>query len=549
VVGAHDIHIRTFRSTIDGSVQQYAVRPASHDAASDHEHHSPALMLALHPAGVSCEEFVEQYAAKDWAHVVVPTGRRAYGFDWEDWGRTDALEALADAQRHYSHNPARIFLTGNSMGGHGVWHLGVTYPARFAAIGPVDAWASFWSYGGGIPIADDDAPIDQMLLRAYAPSDTLKLIGNLRDVGVSIVHHENNTDVSVAQSRFMRSRLAEFHSRFAYFETPGSSETTTVDSPALMEFLRLQPTHTDDERDTIDFTTASPGVSHGSHWVSIEAQLEQLRPSRVAIRRDKPGRAFVAKTINVARLAIDIAQLSPSQPIHVAIDGQTLPPIDWPNSDARLWFERTDDEWTVSDPPDATQKHPHRYGTFKSVFDNRVVLVYGTQGTAEENAWAAAKARFDAETFWYRGNGSLDVLADTEFRPEAEPDRNVVLYGNADTNSAWPALLSTSPVQVRGGQVRVGVRPEADDDLATLFVRPRPGSDRAVVGVVGGTGPVGMRLTNRLRYFVSGVAYSDVLVFGPGVLTEGTADIRAAGFFGNDWRVESGEFEWRDMAL
>ena len=83
-----------------------------------------------------------------------------------------------------------------------------------------------------------------------------------------------------------------------------------------------------------------------------------------------------------------------------------------------------------------------------------MMFVYGTKGTAEENAWALAKSRYDAETFAYRGNGSIDVVADTEFEPEAEPDRNVILYGNADTNAAWAALLGASPVQVRRGSIR-----------------------------------------------------------------------------------------------
>ena len=156
------------------------------------------------------------------------------------------------------------------------------------------------------------------------------------------------------------------------------------------------------------------------------------------------------------------------------------------------------------------------------------------------------KARYDAETFWYRGNGSVDVVTDIDFDPSASRDRNVILYGNADTNAAWAPLLGESPVQVRSDAVLVGQRELTGSDLACLFVRPRPGSERATVGVVAGTGVTGMRLTERLPYFVSGVAYPDFIVLGPDVLTAGTAGIRAAGFFGTDWSVGAGEFAWRD---
>ena len=82
-------------------------------------------------------------------------------------------------------------------------------------------------------------------------------------------------------------------------------------------------------------------------------------------------------------------------------------------------------------------------------------------------------------------------------------------------------------------------------DLACLFIRPRPGSDIASVGVVTGTGGPGMRLTGRLRYFLSGVAYPDLIVIGPEMLATGSAGVRVAGFFGQDWSVENGDLAWR----
>jgi len=210
-----------------------------------------------------------------------------------------------------------------------------------------------------------------------------------------------------------------------------------------------------------------------------------------------------------------------------------------------VWLARDDDQWSNVGIPAADLKGPQRYGTFKEAFRNRVIFVYGTAGKPEENAWAFAKARYDAETFWYRGNASIDMIPDTAFDAAAEPDRNVILYGNAETNTAWEALLADSPVQVRRGLIRIGERELAGDDLGCLFVRPRPGSDRALIGVVTGSGLAGMRLTERLPYFVSGVAYPDCVVLGPEVLTEGTAGVRAAGFFGLDWTVTNGEFAYQ----
>src|SRR5262249_48180586 len=120
--------------------------------------------------------------------------------------------------------------------------------------------------------------------------------------------------------------------------------------------------------------------------------------------------------------------------------------------------------------------------------------------------------------------------------------RGVILYGHAESNAAWKALLGDGPVQVRRGLVQAGGRKETGEDLGCLFVRPRPGSDTALVAVVGGTGVKGMRLTDRLPDLVSGVGYPDVLVLGPETPTKGAGGVRLAGFFGPDWGVETGEF-------
>ena len=138
--------MRTFISDIDGSVQYYAVAPVKQNQKDGP---SLALFLSLHGAGVEATGQAAAYASKTWGHLIAPTNRRPYGFDWEDWGRMDALEVLEHAQKLYKTDPQRTYLTGHSMGGHGTWHVGATFPDRFAAIGPSAGWVSFSTYAGG----------------------------------------------------------------------------------------------------------------------------------------------------------------------------------------------------------------------------------------------------------------------------------------------------------------------------------------------------------------------------------------------------------------
>jgi dienelactone hydrolase len=558
VAGQDDVQVRTFLSRIDGSVQPYAVRPAlrrrfqpaserSEPAGDDRELSS--MIVTFHDAGVDCAAHAALYAAKNWAHVVAPQGRRPYGFDWEEWGRIDALEAIADARVRYPSDPRRTYLTGYGMGGHGAWHLGVTGPGLFAAVGPSAGWASYWSYGGGMPTSVASDGLDALIARVCLPSDTVQVLSNLSDLGVYVLHGDGDEIVPVAQARFMRSRLAAYHTNFAYLERPGvrhAADPECCDWPPMMEFFARLAQPASAEREAIDFTTADPGVTSRYDWLTIEAQQEPYRLSRVSIRQNVDTRTFVGQTTNVARLAIDLGHLPPGQPIDVTLDGQQIERLSAPADRAKLWFERDDAQWHSADPPSFGIKGPERNGTFKSAFDHNVLLVYGTGGTEAEDRWAEAKARYDAETFWYRGGGSPEVMADRDFTLEQTVDRSVILYGNADTNAAWFKLLATCPVQIGRGQIRVGDRTESGDDLAVLVVYPRTDSKLACVGAVAGTGLAGMALTNRIRYFVSGVSYPDfVVVKAPDDESE-SARILEWRNFTTKWNAHPTEFAWQN---
>ncbi len=543
---------RAFISDIDGSVQYYGFNPAQNPERFPQS----ALVLSVHGAQVEAINQSGSYYGKDWAHIVAPTNRRPYGFNWEDWGRIDALEVLDLAQQQYNIDPNRVYLTGHSMGGHGTWHIGALHPDKFAAIGPSAGWLSFWSYRarGQIDLEDMD-PMEEMLLRATLQSHTMKMAKNYKQLGIYIIHGENDRSVRADESRAMVAELEKFHKDFVYHEEPEvghwwdhSDEpgADCVDWPPLFDFFARHARPLDSRQRIVDFQTPNPGVSDRNHWLYIDAQNEIGKMSRVKILYDPGKQRFSGSTENVSRLAFDTANLRADQPVTVVLDSQTVENISLSPQTRKLWFHQQDGRWSRGEAPSPDVKNAARYGVFKDAFKNRMIFVYGTKGTAEENAWAFAKARFDAEHFWYQGNGSVDVVRDVDFDPSAEPNRNVIIYGNANTHASWKALLDDSPVQVHRGKIQIGDKQLTGDDLGSVFIRPRPGSDIASVGVFSGTGVIGMRSNDRRPSFAPGFAYPDLAVFDAGKFREGENGTIVAGFFGPDWQVESGEFVWQD---
>ena len=546
-----DVYRRTFRSDIDGSVQYYAVRPAVPLSGDGTTH---ALVLSLHGAGVEAQGQAASYAPKVWADIVCPTNRRPFGFDWEDWGRQDALEVLSLARAELNSDPARTYLTGHSMGGHGAWQLGVTFPSLFAATAPSAGWISFASYAGGDSPANP-TPIQQMFMRASQSGNTLAMAHNLSAEGVYILHGTADDNVPPSEAREMARVLGTFHHDWTLFEqpgaghwwsVPGASGAACVDWPPIFDLFSRRRIPSASAVRQIVFTTVNPGVSSEMRWLRVEQQMRSLLPSSVDGSMDPTQRTFDLTTLNVSRMALDASGLEGTGEVRITVDGQKVPVT--PGHSKEIELACRNGKWLAATAVDMSEKNPVRYGPFKAAFGHRMQFVYGTHGSLDENAWAAGKARYDAETWAYRGNGSVDVLPDTRFDPKAEPDRGLVLYGNADTNLAWPALLGSSPVQVRRGSVTVGGKRFAQENLACLFLRPRPGSREACVAAVSGTGLEGLRLTERLPIFLSGAGFPDCTVLDSSELAVGEPGVRAAGFFGNDWGVESGEFVWNEIA-
>ncbi|MGM0531119.1 MAG: prolyl oligopeptidase family serine peptidase [Bacteroidota bacterium] len=542
---------KTFISEIDGSLQYYAVNPASSE-----DNKSKALFLSVHGASVEAINQAQSYHSKPWGHVVAPTNRRPYGYDWENWGRMDALEVLDIAKKKYNIDPERVYLTGHSMGGHGTWYLGVTYPDKWAAIGPSAGWNSFWTYGSS-RLLEQANPIEKFYYRSMSPSNTFGLVENLvNNTGIYIIHGKDDQVVPVDQAYQMMDTLDKHEINYRFHEEPGAGHwwdnsdapgADCVDWPPLFDYFSRHRIPENREIQQVTFVTANPGVSAYKHWLGIEAQINHLKISQADIQFVPGKNIFQGETKNVARLSFNLAHLPKNDSIGFSIDGQSVQKVPYPEQAEELWLSRNEDgTWeTISNPSDKL-KGPHRYGTFKGAFRNRFMFVYATQGSPEENKNAYNKAKYDAETFWYQGNGAIDIIPDTSFNASDYAGRDVILYGTKESNDAWNDLLTDSPIQVSKENISVGDKDLTGKSLASIFVRPREDSGSTSVGVVSATGSKGWKLLNSRKYMYPFYNAPDFAVFDAGEIGTKNTGIQVAGYYGVDWSLEKGDIRWKN---
>lgn len=536
------VHKRTFYSSVDRSVQYYAVQPASVKGAK-------AMVMSLHGAGVEATGQAASYGQKPWCNIVCPTNGRPYGFDWEDWGRINALDALADAKKVFSPDPDKVYLTGHSMGGHGTWSIGFNHPDLFAAIAPCAGWISFWSYAGAADWKEPDA-VEKLLRRAANPSDTLLLLNNAKELGIYIQHGDKDDNVPVEQAREMRERLGKFHKDFDWHEEPGQSHWFDTDPEAganvqdyapLFDFLAKHRIRNEAERRYWDLTTVNLNASHSVANVGILAQAKAAEPSRVQIRTYADQSFEEVTSTNVYMIVI--SALGGRTDFKLKLDNQDFD-VKLGDQTAQVYI-KSDSGWQPQSP---TTSHIVRYLSpqFKSCLGRSAV--FGTRGSRPENEWSYNKARYDAETWWYRGNGSMDLSPDTEWVAVAgmRDWKGITLYGNEDTNSAIKSARTITDTSVKKTTLKLAGR-DLQGDLGLLTViHPERDMPAATIGVIGGTTLKGCRSTDRLPIFLSGVHYADVFVNTPEMYLKGSKGVKMTGFYGPDWSAEKGEFAVRD---
>lgn len=105
------------------------------------------VILFLHGAGergsdglahtqVGLPANIRQHVER-WPAVVVMPQCPAESYWTEPAMQTMALAALAEEQKNYNPDPARVYLTGLSMGGYGSWLMASQHPELFAAVAPI----------------------------------------------------------------------------------------------------------------------------------------------------------------------------------------------------------------------------------------------------------------------------------------------------------------------------------------------------------------------------------------------------------------------------
>ena len=376
------------------------------------------------------------------------------GFDWEEWGHFNALNALDDARRRFSVDESRVYLTGHSMGGHGTWHVGSHHPGLFAALGPSAGWSSFYSYGGS---ARPEGPFQ----RARAHSDTPEYLSNLAQRGIYIIHGDADDNVPLSEGeRLFELASAESDDVEMHIE-PGAGHwwdgenaagVDCVDWDPLFDFFRER--RLDPLELSFRFRSPSPSYSSTHSYLKLLAAENPSRDLIATSAYDEARSALSLTLENVLAFELDGAKLRERGVESVEVNGEV--------------YQLNDELLRVGE---TSGKGPGRSGPFNQVYRAPFCWVYPDEEPAPRRLAAYLNS------YWALiGNGQGCALPLSEVNAEVSERRNLIYLGFYPEE--LPLDLSLLPFS--WDDLEVSFRDVGIFGAAAMSLVPRPVEDLEV---------------------------------------------------------------------
>lgn len=437
--------VRAYRSSLDGSIQPYALlTPSDYRERQDWR-----MDVVLHGRDSSLTEakFIATHqgdAPKDLDHVQVEVyGRGNNAYRWA--GEADVFEVIEHAA--VSINRDRVVLRGFSMGGAGTWHIGLHHPDRFCVLGPGAGFTTTHGYVPGLP--HELPEYAEKCLHIYDAVDYAENAYN-----VPVVAYSGEKDPQRQAATNIENALANFPEplRFTHLIAPGLEHQMPKEwqAKADTEYRR----YADKGRsvpERVRFVTYTPRYGR-CDWVQIDALRRTYE--RAEVDGTRKENSFDVTTKNVRRITLLLESQKPLQA--VKIDGQQID-IKQLSADqtSYLTLEWATDKWELLKDLQSIharlrtqpEKRARLQGPIDDAFTAKFVVIKprGTTFSSETaNSISAVVSQF--ESIWDRYfRGTLPQATATV--GGALKGQNLILFGDPQSNPIIAELLPKLPIR------------------------------------------------------------------------------------------------------
>ncbi len=539
--------VRGYRSKIDGSVQPYGlVVPASATPGAPHPYR---VDFWCHGRGETMTElaFLDQRQkspgqfAPPEAIVVHLYGR--YSCANKFAGEVDLFEALDHLKRTYAVDENRLVVRGFSMGGAACWQYAVHHAGKWCAAAP---GAGFSETAEFLRTYQEEVLqptwYEQKLWHLYDSTDYALNLFNCPTVAYSgeIDRQKQAADMMVKALQAEGMELTHLI---------GPKTAHAYHPETLKEIVRRVDAIAQRGRnpvpDTIRFTTWTLRYNE-CLWLTVEGLEKHWERARVDAEIDHAGHAMKATTKNISALTFSfnsgLCPFDATIPVRVTLDGQTLD-ANVPQTD-RSWkthFSKAGGKWAIvaalAEPPLA--KRPGLQGPIDDAFLDGFTMVRptGTPLNDKVGKWAATEMAHATEHWRKQFRGDAPVKDDAAITDEDIASRNLVLWGDPQSNKVLARIADKLPIKWDAQGVRIGEKMTFDAaHHVPILIFPNPLNPKRYIVLNSGFTYREYDYLNNARQVPKLPDYAIVDLNLP-VTTRAPGGITTAGFFGEHWEL------------
>lgn len=539
--------VRGYRSIIDDSVQPYGlVVPPNYTGPDDRKRR---LDLWCHGRGEKLSElsFIEG-RLRDPGQFVPAGGivLHLYGRYCcanKFAGEIDALEAMAQVEKHYPIDRNRVVVRGFSMGGAACWQLAVHYPGKWVAAAPGAGFSEtteFLRVFQNEPI--QPGPWEKKLLHWYDCTDWAINLANFPVVAYSGEIDKQKQAADIMATYLKKEGIELQHiigPKTAHSYHPLAKKEVNERIDAIVEKGRNPVPK------RVRFSTYTLRYNQ-LLWVQVDLMNRHWEKALVDAELLDP-RTIKATTSNVEGLTLKmpsgLCPLDVTTNPKVILDGAEIS-CPRPLSD-RSWvvhFRKENGAWKlVSQPTPAGARKVHGLtGPIDDAFMDSFLVVRptGESKNPKIQAWVKAEMNRSLDHWRKQFRGEARVKNDTEVTEEDIKKHHLILWGDASSNKVLARLAAKLPVQWDAGALVVNQAKYPAQDHALSMIYPNPENPGKYVVLNSGFTFRDYDYLNNARQIarLPDFAVIDVNT-APNARYPGK--IRSAGFFDDHWKFES----------
>jgi hypothetical protein len=554
---AKGLVVRGYRSKLDDSVQPYGlVVPPSYTTAGNDKFR---LDLWFHGRGENLSEInflrdreknAGTFSPPD-TIVLHPYGRYCNANKLA--GEVDVFEAIESVKQRYRIDDDRIVVRGFSMGGASTWHLAVHYPDRWAAANPGAGFAETPVFAK--VFHNETLTPTWWEIKLFHWYDATDWAGNLWHCPT--VAYSGEIDSQKQAADIMAEAMKKEGLELIHVIGPKTKHQ--YHPQARVEVDRRIAQLAEHGRETlpdgIRFTTYTLRYNRCA-WITVDALDRHWERARIESHSDEGGGIAFA-TQNVKAFTVHIPpgyapirssltkkvslQFLPSQIDTYAREPQTVDAPSLTRSD-RSWIysvHREGKQWKPGPLPEIGLRKRHGLqGPIDDAFLEPFVFVRPTGKSAHPEVDKWVHQELDrAIVRWRRQfRGNPRVVDDRDVTPADIESKNLILWGDAASNSLIARINDKLPVREEGAQITAGARHFDAAHHVPILIYPNPlNSSRYVVLNSGFTFREHADMSNALQIpMLPDWAVVDIRT-PPG--EDWPGKMAAADFFDEEWKL------------